>query len=1099
MGVPALFRWLSQKYPKIVSSVAEEKPLEYADGSKMPVDTTKPNPNGEEMDNLYLDMNGIVHPCSHPEDKPAPETEEEMMLEVFKYTERVVNMVRPRKILMIAVDGVAPRAKMNQQRSRRFRAAQDAKQKDEDQAEFMKMLKSKRETSGEEGVHEEIVKKTWDSNSITPGTPFMDILAKSLRYWCAYKLNTDPAWEMLKVIISDATVPGEGEHKIMEFVRSQRRSQGHDPNTRHVMYGLDADLIMLGLATHEPHFRILREDVFFQDSKARTCKICGQTGHYADQCKGEIKVKQDEHDIKQAPVAEKPFIWLHVSILREYLAAELNVRNQGFPFDLERALDDWVFMCFFVGNDFLPHLPSLEIREGGIDTLIAIWRDCLPAMGGYVTKDGHVDLKKAQIILQGLAKQEDAIFKRRKVSEDKRERNFQRRKEREDAIRARMEAGGRKRPRVSNEGFGNGPNPPSAGKGGRKKETAEDFINNVPLFTPGELQSKEARSMTHENFVNRKAMFQANQATANQANKSAAAMLKESLKKPPGQAPESSNGAMDVESTSAIPGGDSTTSPLGKRKAETQEVEGAETPGQETPATLTADEPPEDTVRLWEDGYADRYYEQKFHVDPSDHEFRHKVARDYTEGLAWVLLYYFQGCASWTWYYPHHYAPFAADFVDIGDMEIKFDKGKPFKPYEQLMGVLPAASNHAIPEVFRPLMTDEDSDIVDFYPEDFVVDLNGQKVAWKGVALLPFIDEERLLKAMGTKYPLLTAEEHARNEFGKDVLLFSTSHPLYEEVAKVFYSKKQDQTKHKLDPLVSQGLSGKVEKNEDYLPESALVFPLETKGMPDLDEDKSISVHYEMPKSSNVHKSMLLRGVEFPPPALDSADVQTIASRAEHSGRSHGGVPLRNDDRGYSSHNQNRYSNGPGRDNYHNGGQINYAPRGGPPSGPGSRGPGGQLNPENPFAAFINPNFNPNMGHPPPPPPHRAAANGWVPPPPNVAAANGFMPPPPGRGGPPNGGGYGGGYGGGSNRSGGGGYGGGGGGGGGYGGGRRDDRYTPGGGNRGDDNYRPGRDDGYSNGGGGVGGGYRGGGRGGGHGQGGQRGGHRQGNPYGRR
>jgi len=59
------------------------------------------------MDNLYLDMNGIVHPCSHPEDRPPPETEEEMMLEVFKYTDRVVNMVRPRKVLMIAV-GMCP-------------------------------------------------------------------------------------------------------------------------------------------------------------------------------------------------------------------------------------------------------------------------------------------------------------------------------------------------------------------------------------------------------------------------------------------------------------------------------------------------------------------------------------------------------------------------------------------------------------------------------------------------------------------------------------------------------------------------------------------------------------------------------------------------------------------------------------------------------------------------------------------------------------------------------------------------------------------------------------------------------------------------------
>lgn len=85
---------------------------------------------------------------------------------------------------------------MNQQRSRRFRSAQEAKEKDEDKAEFLKMLQSQRKDGAvvEEEVHEAIIKKTWDSNAITPGTPFMDILAASLRYWCAYKLNTDPAW-----------------------------------------------------------------------------------------------------------------------------------------------------------------------------------------------------------------------------------------------------------------------------------------------------------------------------------------------------------------------------------------------------------------------------------------------------------------------------------------------------------------------------------------------------------------------------------------------------------------------------------------------------------------------------------------------------------------------------------------------------------------------------------------------------------------------------------------------------------------------------------------------------------------------------------------
>ena len=102
MGVPALFRWLSQKYPKIISQVIEEK-SEEVDGHQVPVNMAGPNPNGEEFDNLYLDMNGIVHPCSHPEDRPPPATEEDMMVAIFEYTERVVNMVRPRKLLMIAV------------------------------------------------------------------------------------------------------------------------------------------------------------------------------------------------------------------------------------------------------------------------------------------------------------------------------------------------------------------------------------------------------------------------------------------------------------------------------------------------------------------------------------------------------------------------------------------------------------------------------------------------------------------------------------------------------------------------------------------------------------------------------------------------------------------------------------------------------------------------------------------------------------------------------------------------------------------------------------------------------------------------------------
>jgi 5'-3' exoribonuclease 2 len=280
-SVPAAFRWLSKKYPKIVSRVIEDSPKE-VNGVTVPVDTTTPNPNNVEYDNLYLDFNGIVHPCSHPEDRPPPKNEEEMMLEIFKYTERVVNMVRPRKLLFIAIDGVAPRAKMNQQRSRRFRSAQDATIKTAATERIIDELKAQ----GRDVDESLKPKRDWDSNAITPGTEFMDILAASIRYWVVYKLNTDPGWANLNCIISDASVPGEGEHKIMEFIRSQRVNPAHDPNTRHVMYGLDADLIMLGLATHEIHFTVLREDVFFQDANSKGCRICGQEGHFAAQCTG---------------------------------------------------------------------------------------------------------------------------------------------------------------------------------------------------------------------------------------------------------------------------------------------------------------------------------------------------------------------------------------------------------------------------------------------------------------------------------------------------------------------------------------------------------------------------------------------------------------------------------------------------------------------------------------------------------------------------------------------------------------------------------------------------------------------------------------------
>jgi 5'-3' exoribonuclease 2 len=87
MGVPAFYRWLSEKYPKIVVDVLEERPAR-VQGIPIPIDITAPNPNGIEFDNLYVDMNGIIHPCAHPESGPQPSSEEEMYVNVMNYVDR---------------------------------------------------------------------------------------------------------------------------------------------------------------------------------------------------------------------------------------------------------------------------------------------------------------------------------------------------------------------------------------------------------------------------------------------------------------------------------------------------------------------------------------------------------------------------------------------------------------------------------------------------------------------------------------------------------------------------------------------------------------------------------------------------------------------------------------------------------------------------------------------------------------------------------------------------------------------------------------------------------------------------------------------------
>lgn len=224
MGIPKFYRYLSERYPLINEVVTSPQYL--------PV-----------CDYLYLDLNGVIHNATHGDSiTQGVKTEDTVASYIMGYISHIFKQVKPRKVMFIAVDGVAPRAKLNQQRSRRYRSALDA---------FIE-----KEESNYEG-------SVFDSNCITPGTEFMDRVDKILEYFINKKLLEDPLWKNTKVIYSSHSDPGEGEHKIMSYIRGWYTDPKHDATERHCIYGLDADLILLSLSLHDVNVVLLREIISF--------------------------------------------------------------------------------------------------------------------------------------------------------------------------------------------------------------------------------------------------------------------------------------------------------------------------------------------------------------------------------------------------------------------------------------------------------------------------------------------------------------------------------------------------------------------------------------------------------------------------------------------------------------------------------------------------------------------------------------------------------------------------------------------------------------------------------------------------------------------
>lgn len=839
MGIPKFFRWLSERYPKIIQRVHTDpyyrSSRDYDDddgGGKEDVPrqedltrtTTSPSdavvdddgakPSEEEaiarpqtfqssllerrfrgvdhmdphhedplgtctmvpeIDHLYIDVNGILHGCSHngvQYDENANIAIAQVIDNVSLYLDRIVELTQPTALIYLAVDGVAPRAKLNQQRSRRYRAGTEGGINDDDNGGLLgemsvyeKHFRNNQEASdrleGEIGsssssfpdsgeaafpvndlhlvngrwigkVQEEVAptppvlisssssaststisgsgselsegnghddsdrptndgQPVFHSNNITPGTAFFQDLVEALQVrlvndlvprWTANNMSNNrrfgtPSTKPLQVILSGPNVPGEGEHKIMQFIREQQHQNKEYGRIRPCIVGQDGDLILLGLATHIPHLLLLREKVWFDREQSRRRGL-GPAAYTANPC----------------------FEVLHFGVLRDYLAMELEVLGSegpksSYPWDLERTLDDVVFLSFFVGNDFLPHLPAMDIGDEGLDFLLAAYseerdnwtRDKRSNRndGPYLTRAGKiVSASRLEAFLSVLGSHEHLYhdYKRSTTNLEK-QRQFE---ERYD----------------------------------QSLRTPSDDI----ILAKEEEDRKRYREML---------------ASTRKAGDSRL------------------NGNAAIESGSNFEPVVSDAQTVSERMSDLLRL-----------SVASVDEGERTSGVVDDQDLKGRYYFDKFGFTPFDAEKHLALRKAYVEGLVWNLQYYYQGCASWEWYYPYHYGPMMSDLVGLEDLlsQVKFEMGRPLRPFEQLLACLPPSHAHLLPEPYRVLF-EESSPISDFYPRLFTVDMNGKRLPWEAVVLLPFIDSTRLMEASETIDAAgLSSRELERNQSG---------------------------------------------------------------------------------------------------------------------------------------------------------------------------------------------------------------------------------------------------------------------------------------------------------------------------------------------
>jgi 5'-3' exonuclease len=354
MGVPKFFAWLMRNYKKYKFVFQKEQ-----------VDI-------ELIDWFLIDTNCLIHPIcfkilaeeslklSTKDDKNSKNKinfkslENKMINAVIEYIEKLIKYVNPTKGIYIAIDGPVCCAKMKQQRQRRFRSVHDK--------HFFDKIKQK---------HKIDIPYYWNNSAISPGTKFMEKLHNKIINWAKDYINKNK----IKIIYSSSNVPGEGEHKLLDFIKKNKKN-----DLSYVTYGLDADLIFLMLVTKSDKVYLLREAQQF-DSKA----------------------------------SKDQLNFVSLKIMREciYKTFEKNIlKNETIFIDKNRVINDFVFLCYFLGNDFLPHILSLDINKNGIEYILEKYSDTYLQQFDYILGEDTKTINQQfiNLFLEKLAFSEESIL-----------------------------------------------------------------------------------------------------------------------------------------------------------------------------------------------------------------------------------------------------------------------------------------------------------------------------------------------------------------------------------------------------------------------------------------------------------------------------------------------------------------------------------------------------------------------------------------------------------------------------------------------------------------------------------------------------------------